>query len=204
MRTGWIAAVAVSCWALWSAHSAVAGPYVSATGAATFLSDSDLKLGAFEGETDFERGFGITGAAGWAWDFMLLGRLRTEIEAGHRKNDVDEVSMPGFTVSGGDADVRALSGMANVALDLNVLPLFQPYVMGGIGVANVKLESDEFGVDDDDNVFAYQAGAGVGVPVGVFTLFGGYRFFATADPELEGTDLEYRSHSVEVGVRIGF
>lgn len=185
------------------AYPAAAGPYVSATGAATFLSDSDLEDGGVEGEAEFDTGYGFTGALGQSWDPLPLGTLRTEIEAGYRKNDVDEISALGITAGGGDADIRALSGMVNVALDLNLL-LFQPYVMGGVGLANLKFESDDFDVDDSDTVFAYQAGVGVGIPVAIVTLYGGYRYFATADPEFEGTDAEYHSHNVEVGVRLGF
>lgn len=203
MRVASVATIA-ALFSIFGACSVAAGPYVSATGGAVFLSDSDLEEDGLEGEIEFDRGFGFTGAAGMSWTPMPLGTLRTELEGGFRKNDVDEISAAGVTFGGGDADIRAISGMLNVALDLNILPLFTPYVMGGLGLANVKLDSDDLGVDDDDTVFAYQAGVGVGIPVAIVTVFGGYRFFATADPEFEGTDAEYRSHNVEVGVRLGF
>jgi hypothetical protein len=36
------------------------------------------------------------------------------------------------------------------------------------------------------------------------TLFTGYRFFGTSDPEVEGIEAEYHSHNVEAGVRFEF
>lgn len=184
---------------------AVAGPYVSASGGAVFLADSDLEGGGLDGvEAEFDTGFGVTGAVGWASDAATIGTLRTELEVGYRTNEVDKFSGPGGTVSAGDTDLRALSGMVNVALDLSASPLFEPYVMGGIGLANLEVDFDDFDVDEDDTVFAFQAGAGINVPVGVVTLFGGYRFFGTSDPEFDGVEAEYNSHNLEVGVRVGF
>lgn len=155
-------------------------------------------------EAEFDTGFGVTGAVGWASDAATIGTLRTELEVGYRTNEVDKFSGPGGTVSAGDTDLRALSGMVNVALDLSASPLFEPYVMGGIGLGNLEVDFDDFDVDEDDTVFAFQAGAGINVPVGVVTLFGGYRFFGTSDPEFDGVEAEYNSHNLEVGVRVGF
>jgi opacity protein-like surface antigen len=83
--------------------------------------------------------------------------------------------------------------------------LVEPYVLVGIGAANVTLESDDLDVDEDDTVFAYQAGAGLGFALTeTITLFTGYRFFGTTDPEFEGVEAEYHSHNVEAGVRVEF
>jgi opacity protein-like surface antigen len=95
--------------------------------------------------------------------------------------------------------------MANVALDMATGTIVEPYVLAGIGAANVTLESDDLDVDEDDTVFAYQAGAGLGSALTeTITLFTGYRFFATTDPEFEGVEAEYHSHNVEAGVRVEF
>ena len=61
------------------------------------------------------------------------------------------------------------------------------------------------GVDDDDTVFAAQAGAGIAYaisPSAILTL--DYRFFATADPEINAAETEYRRHDIRVGVRFPF
>jgi opacity protein-like surface antigen len=95
--------------------------------------------------------------------------------------------------------------MVNAALDVPLGTIVEPYVLVGIGAANVTLESDDLDVDEDDTVFAYQAGAGLGFALTeTITLFAGYRFFGTADPEFEGLDAEYHSHNVEGGIRFGF
>lgn len=194
---------------VFGATHAAAGPYVSASGGAAFLADSDLEVNGVGGvEAEFDTGFGVTGAVGWASDTMTMGTLRTEVELGYRKNDVDKFTGPGGTAASGGADVSALSGMGNVALDLDTGTTFQPYVMGGVGLANVEFDSPADGFEDDDTVFAFQLGAGINVPVGGVTLFGGYRFFGTSDPEFKDqgvrVDAEYNSHNLEIGVRIGF
>ena len=186
-------------------HAFAAGPYVSLTGGAAFLEDSDLEGNGFDGEAEFDAGFVISGAAGYGFDGVALGTVRTEVEIAYRQNDLDQISAFGVTVSGGDADVSALSGMANVALDVATGTIVEPYVFVGIGAANVNLESDDLNVDEDDTVFAYQAGAGLGFALTeTITLFTGYRFFGATDPEFEGVDAEYRSHNFEAGVRVHF
>lgn len=189
------------------ASPAAAGPYASVSGGAAFLADSDLEVDGIGGaEAEFDTGFGVTGAFGWAWDTLALSNVRTELELGYRSNELDSISVGGTT--GGDAEVNALSGMANVAVDLDIGSTFQPYVMGGLGLANLELENDDTNFEEDDTVFAYQLGAGIIVPLGAATLFGGYRFFGTSNPEFEdsGSELEaeYNSHNLEVGVRFGF
>lgn len=187
------------------AYGFAAGPYVSLSGGAVFLEDSDLEENGLEAEAEFDTGFLVSGAAGYAFDGLALGTFRTEIEIAYRQNDLDQLSALGVTVSGGDAQVSALSGMANVALDVQTGTIVEPYVLVGIGAANLNLESDDLDVDEDDTVFAYQAGAGLGFPLTeTITLFAGYRFFGTTDPEFEGVEAEYHSHNVEGGVRVEF
>jgi opacity protein-like surface antigen len=183
---------------------AFAGPYVSVAGGAVFLEDSDLEENGLEAEAEFDTGFVVSGAAGYAFD-LGFGSFRTEVEIAYRQNDVDQISAFGLTVSAGDAEASVISGMANVALDMVTGTLVEPYVLVGIGAANVTLESDDLDVDEDDTVFAYQAGAGLGFALTeTITLFTGYRFFGTTDPEFEGVEAEYHSHNVEAGVRVEF
>ena len=190
------------------AYAFAAGPYVSVAGGAVFLEDSDLDADALglSGEAEFDTGFGVWGAAGYGFDAFGAATVRVEAEVAYRQNDVDTITVSGIgTGSGGDAEVYALSGMVNLAVDILTWSIVKPYAMVGIGAANVTLESDDLDVDEDDTVFAYQAGAGLGFAVTErITLFGGYRYFATADPEFEGVDAEYGSHNIEAGVRFEF
>ena len=80
--------------------------------------------------------------------------------------------------------------------------MFTPYLGGGLGWANVEFDD---GAKDDDNVFAYQVGGGLALemmPLVTFDL--GYRYFGTADPNIFGADVDYDSHNIMAGVRIGF
>ena len=54
-------------------------------------------------------------------------------------------------------------------------------------------------------MFAWQVGAGIGyalTPQLTFDLK--YRYFATSDPEFDGTEVEYASHNVYAGIRLHF
>jgi opacity protein-like surface antigen len=206
MRKSSIATLLVLLSLFWSARAFADGVYLSVSGAAVFLEDSDLEEAGIDGKAKFDTGFGIIGAGGYAFDRLNFGTVRSEVEIAYRRNDVDEVTAFGVTFSGGDAEVSALSGMANVALDVDVWGgTVQPYMLGGIGAANLRLKSDDLDFDRDDTVFAYQVGAGLGVPVtSTIRLFVGYRFFATEDPEFDDLKAEYHSHNVEGGVILQF
>ena len=59
--------------------------------------------------------------------------------------------------------------------------------------------------DDDDIVFAYQLGAGIGYGISEnLTIQAGYRYFATADPDFSGTEAEVASHDIYLGMRFYF
>lgn len=197
--------VAACCLAVLGPGQGFAQTYASVSGGLALLSDSDLEAaGGLDGEAEFEAGFTVNGALGYDWRKFAIGSLRTELEIGYRMNDVDELSASGVAQSS-DADLSALSGMLNFALDVETGMTVQPYVLAGLGVANLTFESDDLDVDEDDTVFAYQLGAGINVPITTSSeLFAGYRFFATAEPEFEGTEAEYHSHTLEAGLRTRF
>jgi len=59
--------------------------------------------------------------------------------------------------------------------------------------------------NEDDTVFAYQVGVGVGYAVNEkINLDVKYRYFGTSDPEFDTTEAEYSSHNVYVGIRVSF
>ena len=192
------------------------GFYVSASGGAAFTMDADNEGGGLSIESEFDTGFSFTGAGGYAF----ANGIRVEAEIGYRGADVDTRTITndgGLGVAGlsgeADGDVRVLSAMANAWYDFAVDFPVTPYVGGGIGFANVDAEASFAGVtivDDDDTVFAYQAGAGAAYPLTeTLSVFAGYRFFGTVDPRLtaaDGTDFdsEYRTHIIEGGFRLLF
>ncbi|NIR29678.1 MAG: porin family protein, partial [Gammaproteobacteria bacterium] len=104
--------------------------------------------------------------------------VRIEAVLMHRENDIDTIT---FTGPGGSAtceqggiscsgDVESNVLLANVWYDFNREASLRPYIGGGIGFANVdgtlRVTDPITGVTEtgsgDDNVIAYQIGAGVG------------------------------------------
>ena len=205
---------------------AAGGWYVSGGVGPAFLQDSsstatDPSLGTADFDTEFDPGFGVHGAVGHSWD-----GFRLEGEVSYRKNDVDTLTVTSTTGAisslnldtlgslDADGDVSALGFMANAWYDFDTGSPWKPFIGGGVGTARISLNDISSSTislaDDEDQVFAYQAGVGIGyelTPTIIVSL--GYRFFGTLDPEFTDVDgipfdAEYRSHNVEVGVRLHF
>ena len=214
-----------------------AGWYAAFDAGTVFLEDSSSTatdpLGSVSFDTKFDTGYGVHGAIGHSW-----GEFRLEGEVSYRTNDLDTFDITNVTLAGigslsdvgnGDfsGDVSALGFMANAWYDFNTGSPWKPFVGGGLGLARISINDVSItsltllGVpiplaspvplaDDDDWVFAYQVGAGLGFEVTPTTTISlGYRFFGSADPDftdLAGIpfDAEYRSHNIEIGLRISF
>lgn len=184
------------------------GKYVSLMGGMALLEDSDNTQGASPGTAEFEPGPVLGAAVG----FGFVSGFRFEAELSYRGNDADRFG--GATSLAANGDMHALSVMGNVSVDLPFFgSVWNPYLMAGAGYALVSADLSTGGgkiVDDQEGAFAYQFGGGVTVEVGPrIDLFVDYRYFATED--LTFTDsvgspfgASYTSHSVNVGVRLGF
>jgi len=193
-----LTALLTSCFAVGA--MAAEGPYLSGNLGFTMPTDSDVSDGGVSGEIKYDAGYALGAALG-----LNFGAGRLEAEIGYKVADIDEVSANGFGSASVNGDLSVLSLMGNGYLDFNVSPTVKPFVMAGIGMANVTLDSNDLGVDDDDTVFAYQAGAGVGFALNnKVTLDLSYRYMGTQDPEIDGTDVEYGSHNILAGVRVQF
>ncbi len=88
---------------------------------------------------------------------------------------------------------------------------FTRFISAGLGCA--KVEVNDFNIpgsglpseNDDDTVFAYQIGADVAYAVSEkVSLDVKYRYFATSDPDFDGTEVEYSSHNIYAGIRVNF
>ena len=191
---------------IFGASSAVAGNvYLNGNLGAVWLSDSDLsQSNGTKGKAEYETGFGITGALGY--DF---GKFRVEGEVGYRKNDYDKVGASGQTKVKTSGDVTGWDFMVNGYFDIENDTSFTPYIGAGIGAAILDSSSVNAGGinmgSGDDTVFAYQAIAGVDYTFAqVWKVQLEYRFFGTADPTYSGTDSEYMSHNILIGIRYNF
>ena len=189
------------------------GWYVSGQAGASILTSSEIgePTGVFDAigtEIDFDVGYGLSGAVGYHW-----GLFRVEGEINYAESDINEFEIVGIGVSG-SADVNSLGFMANAFKDFEISDGWQFYLGGGIGYAIVSINDasilDIPLADDDDSVFAYQLGTGIGYQISPKTTFSlDYRYFATADPEFNDVDglpyeAEYDSHIIRIGVRVNF
>jgi OOP family OmpA-OmpF porin len=183
------------------------GPYVSVNIGAAMASDSDLTesgepIASLESSTGF--------AGGIALGYGFSDNIRIEGELAYQKNDIDKYTEPGDS-SNASGDTSSLALLLNGYYDFANSSAFTPFISVGIGAA--KVEVNDFNVEgsgepsdsEDDTVFAYQVGLGVGYAVSEKTSIDlKYRYFGTADPDFDGVESEYESHNFYVGLRFGF
>ncbi|SNB48092.1 outer membrane protein [Geobacter sp. DSM 9736] len=182
----------------------------------TTIDFSDDRI--FEDRVRWDPGMYIGGMAGY--DF---GYLRLDGELSYRHSEIGAVTdAEGFRFRNPDGDIGALSMMFSGFLDIHNATAVTPYLGGGIGFSALRL-SDTFGVDtrgsvqrvllyeeDDDTVFAYQAGAGFQIALNEpYSLDIGYRYFGTDTARFgrgttSETSLRYRSHNGLIGFRVDF
>ncbi len=213
-----------------SAAHAAEGWYVSGQAGASFLSYADLDdptgtLAEPDTKFDFDIGFNVAGAIGYAF----INNFRVEAEVNYAKHDIDQFttttpcvgfclplfgSGEGRRIIGGGGDVTAVSFMANAFYDIDTGGRWRPYLGGGAGIAIISVNDVAISgvplADDDDTVFAFQLGAGIGYEfTPTTTLSFDYRFFSTADPDFKTADgtpfgFEYHRHDIRAGVRFSF
>lgn len=181
------------------------GPYVAGRLGVCFLNDATLSEEGFPFtvDTQYDTGIGFEFAMGH--DF---GMYRFEGEIGYRKNDVDTFSALGVSVPG-DGDVDTWSFMANGYLDFENQTALTPYI--GVGIGQAIVSANDISVagiaigSEDDAVFAYQFGVGVGYSATKSLIIDiAYKYFATSDPEFGITEAEYDSHNISIGIRYSF
>ncbi|TLU82149.1 MAG: porin family protein [Chlorobium sp.] len=175
--------------ALPSLSHAATNPYVSVSGGLGFLGNS-----TFDGHADaieYKTGYLVNGAVG-----LKSEPFRLEAEIGYHRNTVDKVS--------NDQNVSIWSFMANGYLDYDMKDEgISPFIMAGLGLADV---SHNFpGGNDNSSVFAWQAGAGIGIKASDKVTFDvSYRYFSPADATLDGHKVSFGSHNIIAGVRMDF
>ena len=148
------------------------------------ISDINFTEG-YSGELSFDGGWILGVAIGTS---MESYRLEGEFE--YRSSDVEAEG-----ISGNDT-LKTLSLMLNGYYDFQTDATITPYIGAGIGFAKHDI------VDEDDTVFAYQATIGAAWAVSAtMDLDFAYRYFATADPDFGGVELDYDSHNFTVGIR---
>lgn len=194
------------------------GPYGQVTGGGNYTHDQDF--GTTGGTLDFNSG----GVGSASLGYRFGNGWRPEVEYAYRQNDVNPDN--GLGANGTE---KANTGMANLWYDFSAggTGRLHPYLGAGAGTTNVQLDqvtdSSGFTRDGSDNVFAYQAGAGLGYDVTQrLALTLGYRYLETAKahfdgaagtpgtalspgtPDVAAVDTRYRSDGVLAGLRYVF
>jgi opacity protein-like surface antigen len=194
--------------------------YVSVFGGWSMGNDEDFDIDTTGGspsiEVDLEYEDGFT--AGIAVGAHFNEWLRAELELSGNWHDVEGDATP-LTGTGTsiDGDATALFVLANLWLDIPIGDVFRPYVGGGVGFGRLDVDVDvgtgtTAGFDDNDWGFAYQLGVGVAFDFAENIAFDvGYRYKAINNAEfepdattLDDFEVDYSSHNIIAGVRIGF
>jgi opacity protein-like surface antigen len=167
--------------------------------------------------------FNLSFDSGYQWGAVLgvdlrdaypsIGIGRIEIEVSQRSNDADEISFLD-SAAAASGRVRVESLMFNTFGEHRQSLPWIPYVGAGVGVARVRMDNvSTLGgtvIDDEDTVFAWQVGAGIGLQAFRHLAFDlGYRYFQAVDPKFTDTlgvasRSRYRAHSVLLGARLMF
>lgn len=177
-----------------SSHAGAATPYVGGSTGFAFLSGDKLTInGTYLGDPEYDSGAAFSGALGMDYD-----GYRVEGEVAYQKNEIDNLG----------SDVSVLSFMANGYLDFQLeRSKIIPFVSAGVSYA--KVDVDALGEDGSDGVLAFQLGAGVGFQVSSHVIIDAkYRYFASADPEIElgpeKLEMDINSHNLLLGFRVSF
>ena len=192
------------------AAQGLGGPwYIKGFGGATFPQDDDFQLndpiGSFDTGLEYDTGYILGFAAGLG----VTPNVAVELEYAYRNADAE------LKDSGGDSGkTESNAFMVNALYKFTPLGAggqWQPYVGGGLGAADLNVESfDLVGGDlDSDYNFAYQVIGGVGYAVNPqLSLIGELRFFGINDQDFESNDLSFKStyHTIDllVGVTYSF
>jgi OOP family OmpA-OmpF porin len=163
------------------------------------VQDSELQTWGYS-DIEFDNRWGGMGTVGFAFD----NKLRLELEAGYRNNDIDRID----TVSITDGELNEWSGMFNLAYDQ---PLGSRWAMTfGVGLGADSVRFDDSLSEDTDTVFAAQGILGLVYQVGPhWDIMLNYRYLWANDPEFTdvfaNTDnMEVAKHTVTLGFRYGF
>jgi len=187
------------------------GPYLELRGFGTLATDSETRSSEGSFDLSYDPGGGGSIAIGYdlADAFPELGQGRIEVEGGYHTLPVDKI---GDAPASGDVTVQTL--MLNTFAEYFNRSPWVPYIGIGAGYAEIALDRSTLPAmalaDDKDDVFAYQAGLGLGLKAGEHVILDlGYRYFGTLDPEFKRTDgstvkSDFSSHDLLLGLRLQF
>lgn len=199
--------------------ASAATPYVRLSSGVGLMNDSEI-TGDIDGDSKFEYdgGFAVDAGVG-----LKMGMFRVEAATGYQSNNADKYFIDGEEVSWNNEDGKVEGSssiqtyMVNGYADFDTGSSVSPFVMAGLGMANVESkltetdnEGDWISWTDSNGVFAWQVGAGVGVKVAEHvTVDLSYRYLAPSDvttARWNGEDIkqDMSSSNFLVGMRYDF
>jgi opacity protein-like surface antigen len=190
-----VAAVALMCGGAASAQGISPSWYIKGFGGASWPQSDDFQLDLRGTSRNADTGLSYdTGyVLGLAAGVDLTPNVAMELEYAYRNADTE------LKDSRGDSGTTESNAFMVNAL-YNFTPFgatgaWQPYVGGGLGVADLNVEGFDLGGDfDSDYNFAYQVMGGVGYALNPNTsLFGEVRYFGVNDQDLENDDLKFKT-----------
>lgn len=179
------------------------GFYIGVGGGLNAMHSSDIDGPTFNDELNNDEGFVGAGVLGYKYN----NGLRSELELGYRKNDVDEIN----DVTA-DGETEVYSAMVNLLFDLDISESVDTYIGGGAGGAFVR--HDKVGptqatrVDDTEFVPAFQGIAGLSYALSnKADIFLNYQYFHAVDPNFKNeantkVDVDYDSSTVMLGLKV--
>jgi opacity protein-like surface antigen len=135
--------------------------------------------------------------------------VRVELEYSYTDADIDSNN-----VSNDKGEVETKVLFINGFHDFETNNKFKPYFGAGIGWMNVDVEYKQSGIeliDDDDNIFAFQAIAGAGYDItDSLNIFAQARYRNGEDSEVKSSllptkiDIEIESYIYDIGIKYSF
>lgn len=188
----------IPCMALGAAPK----PYVSVQLGAVSMQDSDWSDEYSKGTFEYNTGFAGSLAGG-----VKMGMFRVEGELGYQKSNLatGRACIEGECIEGVymDGDISAYSLLGNFYFDFIKNSAVTPYITAGVGMANIEL--NDLGPGYDDTVLAYQVGAGFAFAFNQQVIVDlKYRYFRTAEPDFDGTECDFASSNIYLGLRYNF
>jgi opacity protein-like surface antigen len=177
------------------------GPYLGASAGLILFQDIDADVGPIETSAEFAPGYDVALQLGYRFSV-----LRAELEVEYGVATLDDVEAGGISVDP-DLDFSMLRGTAGLYLDLTLLPLFTPYVGGGVGAAHIDGDTTVVNgvtieIEDDTHLTAHGE---VGLALDFLpyvSIVPAYRFIwiDSGDGEIDDTT----AHLLKLGVRLEF
>lgn len=161
---------------------------------------------------DYSTGWAMLGAVGYSF----ANGLRSELEAGYRHNEQDQLLTSGGLALSSAGEIDQFTLMANLLYDFRLGSRVTASIGAGVGADMASFQAVALGLNDEEWVFAYQGLVGLNYAFADGAqIFLNYRYLRADAPEytqlIGGPPVTQRvgfaddldSHTVTLGFRFG-